>query len=485
MNKVSETTLIFGAIAEREVHFYIATARSLQKRDPNLKCIFISFFEPGNKLITDAGYEVYSPYDYLRNSAVKLESWSTQKIESDYKTWPLKELLQHEKLTFGLKTDVEVEEKFSRFFQVCEMMLTEIETKHPSSQKIIIQELAGFVAPLSLFYVGLKRKWVHYFLEPSYFRGRLFFDRDNLNCVVPAGREMTAAEIETARGKVLDYIQGAARTKAVVAPKKDSHHFRDMGFVKLVNSENFRKLTKKIYYKYVLNQTQEFEYIFNHVRNNLRMFVNRKRNSNRYTQLSEIPQGTPVIYFPFHVQLDFALTIRSPKWLDQLGLVEKALEVLPEGAILMTKEHPASIGCLDQTRLEKVLKNKKFRLMHPNVNSYDIFEKSCGVLTINSKVGAEALSSGLPVQTYGSAFYTDQGYAVQFKDWSETASLFRQWIQNAPHLERTADKAWIDFLIRGWYFSHALELYDLTPANVDVFAEAILTEKSRIYEHLS
>ena len=465
----SMQTLIFAPIAERDVHFYLAAAHRLASR-PELKIVFVSFYEPGNSWIERAGFEVFNPYKTLMSAGEK--NLEPEAYAQKFGIGSIRALGLHETLTFGKSDPNEVDLKFCRYLQACDQLLSQIEEKYPSSSKVIIQELAGFVGPLSLFFAGMKRGWANEFLEPSFFKGRIHFLKNNLFLNIPRNSAANSAAVSS----VAQYLEKALSSKLVVAATKDSHHYKDMGLGKIFNSYNFEKITKKIFYKYVLGKKQEFDQILNHSLRSLRMLANRTKNGRAYAHLndlSNLPPGSKIVYFPFHVQLDFALTIRCPEWLDQLRLVENVLENLPANTVLVAKEHPASIGCLDQTRLEKVLANPKFKLMHPQINSHDILEKCCGAITINSKVGAEALSKGFPVISFGKAFYTQQGFTTEFTSWSQLKQDIGNW--PAIRISTDAPKPWLAFLAQVWENSFPSELYDLSDAQVQDFSSACAT----------
>ena len=453
--------IILTPVAERDVAFYLATAKILSQK--NWKVLFVSFYEPGNKAIRAAGYEVYNPFSVV--SKASREPLSV--LEKRYGTPPLKEMILHEKLTFGLASDQEVLHRFEDFLHACDRIFDQIESAYPNGPRRIIQELAGFVGPLSLFYCGMKRGWTHEFLEPSFFKGHIHFLKNSLFLKIPEVLPSAESQQKTAA-----YLESAQKNKVVVAAAKDAHHYKDMGVGKVLNKMNINNLIKKLYYKYILRQEFLFSHIGNHVLRYLRMLRNRYINDSAYCSLEQIPTDKRWIYFPFHVQLDFSLTIRSPDWLDQLGLIEKALENLPSDILLIAKEHPASIGCLDQGRLERVLADPRFRLLRPTVNSHDVLEKCCGVLTINSKVGAEALSMGLPILSFGKAFYTDTQFTQRFTSWNKLKEQTQSW--TLAHRKNNPDPAWIYFLSQVWQDSTQCELYDLQADNIENFVDGIL-----------
>ncbi|MGZ5280228.1 MAG: capsular polysaccharide export protein, LipB/KpsS family, partial [Pseudobdellovibrionaceae bacterium] len=96
---------------------------------------------------------------------------------------------------------------------------------------------------------------------------------------------------------------------------------------------------------------------------------------------------------------------------------------------------------------------------------------STAVVTINSKVGAEALSRGMPVLTFGNAFYTNRGLTPHFANWEQVA----QWFQQALFAKNPVSPRWLQFLENVWRNSFATELYDLTPSNVQEFSLCIKT----------
>jgi hypothetical protein len=453
-------TIILTPIAERDVHFYLAIAKQLKERSGS-PIVFVSFYQPGNQMIRDSGFEVFDPYQAQKLSSFPLLSPS--EIEKKFSTPPLKDLMLHEYLTFGISDREIIFKKFSDYFQAIDQILAEIEEKY--SNGIIIQELAGFVGPLSVFYAGMKRGWNHQFLEPSFFKGRIHFLKDNLFLNIPAS-EPSIATAQT----VTQYLDQAAKGKVVVAASKDAHHYMDMGYKKVFNLTNLTKISKKLYAKYVRQEKQEFEHIFNHSLRYLKMLKNRLKNEKKYSHLIDLPADKLFIYFPFHVQLDFSLTIRCPHRLDQLGLLEEMISNLPSNMVLLCKEHPASIGCLDQPRLENLFTNPQFKLLHPQHNSYDILEKVAGVITINSKVGAEGISLGLPVISFGSAFYTKKPYCLPFENWSQFQAEVKNWTLGKRN---QTNPAWIQFLSQVWEDSVAVELYDQKPNNISNFVEAL------------
>jgi hypothetical protein len=463
---VAKKCLVFIPIAERDVDFYLNTADELKKTSPDFeKFCFISFYQPRNAEIIKRGYQVFDFYKHLdENFGNTQADWL--RAEKDFQLQNLHKLILHEKLTFGQTDDEQVYGKFSRYLKASDEILKKIKAENPELDCIILQELGGFIGPLSVYFASAKNNLLHYFTEPAFFKGRIHLNKNSLNTEIKASN-YSQEEHE----QVQAYVQKAWQQKTIVAAKKDHHHYLDMGLKKIFNPYNILKFSKKLKYKYIDGQKQEFEHVYNHTKRYLKMFLTRKKNSSSYTEsVNELKKHT-YFYFPFHVQLDYSLTVRSPEYLDQLGLIEKILQILPMGVCLAVKEHPASIGCLDYARTQKLLENKNLFFMHPSLNSYDLIRDACGVVTINSKVGAEALTLGKKVFTFGNCFYSNSGLVQKFTTWLDFESFL---IQNSrPDREPQNIEAVVQFLTRVWNQSFPTELYDNNPANIKNFSQAI------------
>lgn len=179
---------------------------------------------------------------------------------------------------------------------------------------------------------------------------------------------------------------------------------------KILTIKNFKKLSRKLFHKYIARKSEEYSAIGWHCTWNVVRVVQRKLFSGFY--ITQLPKE-PCIYFPLHVLLDIQLTTRCPEYLDQLSLVEYISRCLPYGYSLLIKEHPASIGAYSYLRIKKILNhNSHVHIVHPRINSYDVIENSECVITINSKVGVEAIVQQKPVITLGPTFYRGKGLTV-------------------------------------------------------------------------
>jgi len=359
-------------IAEREVLFYLKIAEQLKTKNANFNIVFASLYQPGDQMIRQAGFKVFSTYEFVKK-VDHLDAQAIASIENQFNIDNLHRLILHEKLTFNIWDDSVLHKKFISYLFAAESVLQQIKKAFPAKEYLLVQELGGFIGPLSFYYASRKLDFAHYFTEPAFFKGRIHFNLNSLDTIILP----FAAKDEKINQQVQRYLQNSLKNKVVVAAAKDRHHFQDMRLLKILNLRNIIKFSKKIIYKYIYGYKQEYEHVLNHTLRSLQMYKNRLLNSKIYTKkLSSIQ--SPYFYFPFHVQLDYSLTVRSTEYLDQLGLCEKIVQRLPAGTLLVVKEHPASIGCLNQQKLQQLLKYNNFCIMHPQLNSYDIIEKATG-----------------------------------------------------------------------------------------------------------
>jgi hypothetical protein len=455
--------IVFAPIAEREVHFYLAFADFAKKMQWPFEVQFISFYQSGNKLIEQRGFKVWDIYAWAHKDS--LFQVARGEIEAHFNIENLHKLILHEKLTFGILRDEELDLKFYRYLNALNLILKEINKSFKTENVFVFQELGGFVAPLSLMYAAKTLQIRHVFFEPAFFKGTMNFIENSFVSSFKSLSDIT----EPIEPEAVRYLDEVRRTRQLVIPQKDRHHYQDMDLAKLFNCSNFKKLFKKMYLKYVKNEKQEYEHISNHVARNVRQFFNRKKTAGLYSK--ELPDH-PFIYFPFHVRLDVQLTIRNPEYLNQLAFVEFVAQILPKKYKIVIKEHPASIGGFNSAELKRILStNDNIVLLQPMINTYEILQKSDAVITINSKVGAEALSLGQLVACMGHGFYWNSEVVNKFSSNTE----LMKWLEDLAHgrLKKNSNEDIEKYFSEIYRQSYRFELYNHSEENLKAFFTAI------------
>jgi capsule polysaccharide modification protein KpsS len=260
----------------------------------------------------------------------------------------------------------------------------------------VVQELGGFLSVIAAFHAARKRGIRNWFIEPSFFRGRLHYTPDSF-----AAPDTMPAPAETVSGEVRAYLDQTLKQRAIVIPQKDRHHY-SAAFRKVASTRNARRLAEKLWDQYALGKHQEFGHNLRHARVHAAMAINAARLKRLYRPVPD----QPFVYYPLHVPADMALTLRSPEYLDQVATIDFLLRTAPDSHLVVVKEHPAQIGAISAERLFELARRfDNFVLLPPQINNYAVLDRAEAVVSVNSKSGAEAVLLGKPVVVMGDAFY--------------------------------------------------------------------------------
>jgi len=452
MSGKEQYDVLFAVIAPREVEFF-ANVADVLVGEHGLKCAFMTFYEPGDRYLAKRGYRVFSLHKEVDAHAVDVSANAARQIASRYGIQNVRDLLLHEKLTFNrfdedklLSKLIKYDRYFARLLESCEI-------------SGVVQELGGFIAPLSLCYNCRAYHVRHIFIEPSMYKGRLCYNVDSINNELSRVGDYD----EQVRQEVRQYIEDYHQNKPIVIPIKDKHHFV-WGLRKLINKRNIGCLCRKTYHKYVRREKEEYDAIYNHIKRHVGMCVRRLVMRRLY---SRPDYGEEYIYYPLHSPIDFQLTVRETRYLNQIALAEYIANVLPYGVHLYIKEHPASIGGYNYSRVSRLLKNRNVKLINPAVNSYDLVERSLCVITINSKVGVEALMQGKKVMVLGEPPYAQAKAAVRVEDNSKLGEYISACKTDC------GGEVDYDFFCRVYFNSFKGELYQDLASNVSNVAASL------------
>jgi len=435
------------------------------------------FFEAlGNELL-EAGHDVAylcfheRSYDYLRKrgrrsfNAFREAEGTDDSVDLSQYGWPsLNLVLSHEKAAFEVNDTSALIRKLRRYLASSEAVLKCLSAESPLL--LLVQELGGFLSNAASFYAAQRRGIDNLFIEPSFFRGRVFMFRNTF-----AARRVPGPSSLHVSDEVAAYLDDALSKQRVVIPEKDRRHYRGP-IRKLRDPYNLRRLVEKTTDKYLLGKREEFAHIAGHVERHLRMWLNFRALSKRYKALPL--HGERFVYYPLHVPADVSLTIRSPQYVDQLSLVDYVARSVPEAYEVAIKEHPALIGALDRRRMSDLLKKRdNVRLLKPWINNYEVMNRADLVLTVNSKSGAEALLIGRPVVAIGDAFYSACDLVRPVDSLSDLPVTLRELLGTPASIRSSDTRRYFQDV---WDASWPGELYDCEEKNVRTFASSLLRE---------
>ena len=165
---------------------------------------------------------------------------------------------------------------------------------------------------------------------------------------------------------------------------------------------------------YLINKIKDFKYNLNTYKfwkqENLRPFYSKKLPKN-------------YIYLPLHFQAEATTIGLGIEHVNQVDMVEKLHNKLPEGFKIILKEHPAQ-------HFDDILRSKFFykriknlpNVYFTNVNddSFDLIKNSKIVTTITGTAGWEALKFQKPVITFGLAWYNSLDHVHK---WNEKINI--------------------------------------------------------------
>jgi hypothetical protein len=452
---IARANLIITTLAVYQTDFWLDVADSL--RGEGTTCVFLSFDDRSTDMIRARGFEVHGPGGVHRAKPLneaEFRAALTKFGVEDPAYW-----LGHERVTFGLSDQNALRERFVNYLELADRVCAEQKARGTVA---MVQEVGGFVCVIASYFAARRHGIDNWFIEPSFFRGRLFFTRNTFSA--PEPRTGVAAASEEVRG----YLQRTLAGRHIVVPLKDKHHYSAVTR-KIFNRRNSLRLVQKIIDKHLLGKHQEFGHIGHHVRTHLRMLASSLRLRSHYSQLADLGR---FVYFPFHVPADMALTIRAPAYLDQLALIDQLARQLPAGVQLAVKEHPAMIGAMDARRLIGILgANPNLVLLNPSCNNYDVLGRAELVVSVNSKSGAEALLAGTPVIALGDSFYRTSGLVHLADSPAIASATISRLLANAkevPDLPSTEA-----FFQRVWESSYPGELFVASPDNARLFSHSL------------
>ena len=450
--------LLITTLAEYQTAFWLPVGQFLRERGVDVH--FLSFDDRSHERLTAAGLPSVNAFDAARAAgsaatAASFEEWTHRLGVADPNLW-----MSHERVAFGLRDGGELRRKFCAAAAAAEAALGPLCAggRFP----VVVQELGGFLSVVGTFFAARARGLDHYFIEPSFFKGRFLFLKNTY-----AAKKLSANPTVDLHPEVRRVLEKTRASQSLVIPVKDKHHYAAPER-KIFNARNVKRLLQK-WWDQRSGKRQEFGYLGAHVAGHLRMVVNGWRLKGSYTSLESLGR---FLYYPLHVPGDVALTLRAPEYFDQLALIDYMARTAPASHRVAFKEHPAMIGALDAGRIRALLRrHDNVALLPPQTNNYEVLKAADAVITVNSKSGAEALLLGKPVFVLGDAFYRFAPSVRRVDHLSQLPGALRAFVQSpgtAPDA-RAVER----FFQEVWDATWPGELYQPTPDAAQRFADSL------------
>lgn len=456
---VSPDIILITTLAEYQTRFWIPVAQRL--RDAGREVRLLAFDDRSAEMAAAQGISVVNMYRAgLEGGAPIDDEHAFNARIASYGLDGSNFLFSHERVTFGIRDTSALRRRFMIYTNAMEAELDQLAAR--GQRAVVVQELGGFLSVIACFYAARKRGIRNWFIEPSFFRGRLYYTPDSL-----AAPDTMATPAEPVSPDVRGYLDDTLRQRAIVIPQKDRHQY-SAAFSKIANARNARRLAEKLWDQFALGKHQEFGHNLRHARAHAAMALGATRLKKLYRPMPE----TPFVYYPLHVPADMALTLRSPEYLDQVATIDFLLRTLPDTNVLVVKEHPAQIGAISAGRLFELARRfDNFVLLPPQTNNYAVLGRADAIVSVNSKSGAEAVLLGKPVVVMGDAFYRSCPLVFAVNRLSDVPQRLREALRTqgfdpakaAPYFETA------------WRKSFPGELYIDNPQQLDTFAASLLS----------
>lgn len=440
--------IIFVSLAKNQSDFYKKIGFFIGKK--GIRVVHIVFHEGAVKELSDSKCEVYNPYKYNlpKNHDINLSEYCNENLNF---------LFQHEKEAYKLFSTSKLEKKFKKNIYAINKIFESLEISK-NNDWAVIQELGGFLSVLSVYYVAKKYNIDNWFIEPSFYKKRFFMTVNSFKApsLIPFDKPLSS--------KVKKIINDIIHENQIVIPSKDKKHYRSV-LKKILDFYNMRRFVEKVFFRYFLRKQEEFRYVISHSFKHLKMFINSLILKLFYKR----ELNYDYIYFPMHVPADFALTLRSPAYLDQYSLIDYICRSVPLNYKLVIKEHPALIGAINPVKLYLLLRrHDNLIILTPQINNHEVIKNSKIIISVNSKAGAEAMLYKKNVIVLGDALYCDSPLALNLGN-NNLSKLISFALNN-----KIDNKLIGNFFQSLWDSSNEGELYVISKENIKNFSISLL-----------
>lgn len=442
----SNQTILFVSLAANQTVFFDALGEVLEKE--GFSIAHACFHDGAARMLREKQRLVFNPFDFHPAADVSPQDYGIDNVGM---------LLGHEKAAYQLNDTNALLKKFGRHLHAMDRIMHILLADR--KRVTVVQELGGFTSVLAAYFSARNNGIDNWFIEPSFFKGRVFFTRNSFDAPVIHQTNVVPSE------EFKEKLAQLTLQKIVVIPEKDKSHYRG-AFNKLADKKNVLRLIQKLKAKYLNHEREEFHHIGGHVRRHVTMALNTLRLKKYYKKLNGLQS---FLYYPLHVPADFALTIRSPAYLDQCALIDFLCRIAPIGSSIVIKEHPALVGAIDYRKIKELLRrHDNLVILSPEINNHEVLQACRAVVTINSKAGAEALLYGRPVISLGDSFYKRFNAVKQVSNLADLPDALSK--VGADFYQHASVES---FLCDVWCQSFPGELYSLSKANVEVFADSL------------
>src|SRR6185437_5838330 len=281
----SSEIILITTLAEYQTRFWIPVAQRLRSAGREVR--LLAFDDRSAEMATAQGVDVVNMYRTGLAGGASTEDETAFKARiASYGLDGTNFLFSHERVTFGIRDTAALRRRFMIYANAMEAELDQLAAR--VQRAVVVQELGGFLSVIACFYAAKKRGIRNWFIEPSFFCGRLYYTPDSF-----AAPDTMATASEPISPEVRGYLDDTLRLRAIVIPQKDRHQYY-AAFNKIANARNARRLVEKLWDQFALGKHQEFGHNLKHARAHAAMALGATRLKKLYRPMPE----TPFVYYP-------------------------------------------------------------------------------------------------------------------------------------------------------------------------------------------
>lgn len=186
------------------------------------------------------------------------------------------------------------------------------------------------------------------------------------------------------------------------------------------------------------------------------------------------------LLFPLQYEPEATTLVRAHPFSNQMTVIEQIAKALPLGITLVVKEHRGNHGYRKPSFYRDLHYLPNVRLVPREAILDDLVRNSLGVITLNSRMGWEALVLGKSVIALGRGFWTSFEKVNRPSSWTELKKMItdivsddgqeRHPIQDDRLIAYAA--AYISLTKKGNFVVASKDF--LTPANIEKLSDVII-----------
>lgn len=172
----SSEVILITTLAEYQTRFWIPVAQRLRKAGRDVQ--LLAFDDRSAEMATAQGVPVTNMYRDGLAGPADIDDQNTFAARiARYGLDGTNLMFSHERVTFGIRDSAALRRRFMIYSNAMETALDRLASHGKAA--VAVQELGGFLSVIASFYAAKQRGIRNWFIEPSFFRGRLYYTSDS------------------------------------------------------------------------------------------------------------------------------------------------------------------------------------------------------------------------------------------------------------------------------------------------------------------